>query len=83
MKTKTMQDHIIKGRKKISEIHKQIKLVGWKSETGRRLSKEETDFKKDFLETYGKEDLSLLVNGPAKISPGRLQNNKGNKFGNL
>jgi len=68
-------------RSEIKRIHKEISKVGWKSEEGKLLCLEESSLYKNFLEEHGEQALIEAKIGK-QTSFGKLQNSKGNGFGN-
>jgi len=71
-----------KARKARKELHKIMKEKGWKSEEGRDAMIKESVLYTEFLNAYGEENLLIMKSGKAS-NFGKLQNSKGNGFGNI
>ena len=70
------------ARKEVKRLHKIVKVNGWKSNEGRLAMLEESKLYADFLEKYGQENLTIMKVGKAS-NFGKVQNSKGNGYGNL
>lgn len=79
---KLLEFAIKKARKEVKGLHKIMKENGWKSEEGRDAMKKESVLYTEFLNSYGEENLIIMKIGK-KTNFGKLQNSKGNSYGNL
>jgi hypothetical protein len=70
------------ARKEVKRLHKIIKVKGYKSEEGRDAMLKESKLYKEFLENYGEDNLVIMKVGKAS-NFGKVQNSKGNGYGNL
>ena len=72
------QIHLKKERVR---LHKVIRVNGWKSEEGRKAALDESNLYTQFLKDNSSEELLEVTVGKSKSF--KLQNSKGNGYGNL
>jgi len=73
-----------KAKKEIAKKNKAIKVVGWKSEEGKKLMREVIEIEQNHKEKYGEEAFYDLRLGKKNSTASfKLQNSKGNGFGNI
>lgn len=73
---------IIEARKEVKRLHSIIAINGWKSEVGRDAMMKESKLYKEFFEEHGEAALIEMKTGKKSIF-GKLQNSKGNGYGNF
>jgi len=79
---KLLEVAIKKARKEVKRLHNIQKIKGWKSEEGRGATIKESNLYTEFFNTYGSENLLIMKSGKSS-NFGKLQNSKGNGFGNI
>ena len=78
---KTANDNISKKLKEdLRKIHRKVTEVGWKSEKGRDLIKEEVELKKKFASEYGEEALIRALFYKQQSPNFKLSNTKRNIY---
>ena len=82
LEAKLLEVAIKKARKEVKKLHNILKTRGWKSEEGREAMVKESNLYTEFLNAYGSENLLIMKSGKAS-NFGKLQNSKGNGYGNL
>ena len=81
-KAKMIETAHQKAKKEIAKKNKAIKVVGWKSEEGRKLIKEVLEIEQNHKEKYGEEAFYDLRLGKKNSAASfKLQNSKGNGYG--
>jgi len=70
------------ARKEVKQLHKIVKVNGYKSAEGREAMLKESKLYKEFLEKYGAENLTIMKVGKAS-NFGKVHKSKGNGYGNL
>lgn len=77
----TLENDIKTLKKAIKAAHDKISKVGLKCDEGKYALQDEYNAKKVFSDKYGNEQLvKALIGKPTGF---KLQNSKGNKYGNL
>lgn len=72
-----------KAKKEIAKKNKAVKVVGWKSEEGKKLMKEVVAIEQNHKEKYGEDAFYDLRLGKKNSTASfKLQKSKGNGYGN-